>query len=392
MSVTWTEEQKQVIETRNTNLLVSAAAGSGKTAVLVERILSLITDPEHPVDVDRLLITTFTKAAAGEMKERIGKALNDRLKENPGNEWLQRQESLVHRAQITTIHGFCLYVIRNYFHIIDLNPNFRIADEGEMKLLKQDTAKEILEEAYEKKEEDFINLIESYSPGKNDNIISEYILKLYENARSHREPEKWLDQAEENISVETKEQFDQAPFMKIILRDARFSIEGAYDTIQEALELALSPGGPYFYEKTLRKDLEIIIKIKEAQTFSELCESFVKMEKPRLSGRKKKTDEIDEMLQDQCKYERNQAYNLLDDLKAAYFYENESEIFHELRRIKSPLKGLIDLTREFMIRYDEKKKNENIMDFDDMEHFALELLTEDLSCNIFMVILLFDLM
>ena len=102
--------------------------------------------------------------------------------------------------------------------------------------------------------------------------------------------------------------------------------------------------------------------------------------------------EIDEMLQDQCKYERNQAYNLLDDLKAAYFYENESEIFHELRRIKSPLKGLIDLTREFMIRYDEKKKNENIMDFDDMEHFALELLTEDLSCNIFMVILLFDLM
>ena len=108
------------------------------------------------------------------------------------------------------------------------------------------------------------------------------------NARSHREPEKWLDQAEENISVETKEQFDQAPFMKIILRDARFSIEGAYDTIQEALELALSPGGPYFYEKTLRKDLEIIIKIKEAQTFSELCESFVKMEKPRLSGRKKK--------------------------------------------------------------------------------------------------------
>ena len=133
MSVTWTEEQKQVIETRNTNLLVSAAAGSGKTAVLVERILSLITDPEHPVDVDRLLITTFTKAAAGEMKERIGKALNDRLKENPGNEWLQRQESLVHRAQITTIHGFCLYVIRNYFHIIDLNPNFRIADEGDGK-------------------------------------------------------------------------------------------------------------------------------------------------------------------------------------------------------------------------------------------------------------------
>lgn len=115
MSVAWTEDQKKVIDTRGKNLLVSAAAGSGKTAVLVERILTLITDQTHPVDVDRLLITTFTRAAAGEMKERIGKALLARLEEDPGNEWLQRQEALVSRAQITTIHGFCLYVIRNYF-------------------------------------------------------------------------------------------------------------------------------------------------------------------------------------------------------------------------------------------------------------------------------------
>ena len=127
MSMTWTKDQQKVIDTRNTNLLVSAAAGSGKTAVLVERILSLITDAEHPVDVDRLLITTFTKAAAGEMRERISRALAERLKEDPGNEWLQRQEALVHRAQITTIHGFCLYVIRNYFHTIGLNPNFRMS-------------------------------------------------------------------------------------------------------------------------------------------------------------------------------------------------------------------------------------------------------------------------
>ena len=148
MSVTWTKDQKKVIDFREQNLLVSAAAGSGKTAVLVERILSLITDDKHPVDVDRLLITTFTKAAAGEMKERIGNALQKRLMDDPGNEWLQRQEALLARAQITTIHGFCLYVIRNYFHTIDLNPNFRIADEGEMRLLKHDTAEELLEEGF----------------------------------------------------------------------------------------------------------------------------------------------------------------------------------------------------------------------------------------------------
>ena len=171
MSVAWTEDQKRVIDTRGNNLLVSAAAGSGKTAVLVERILTMITDEAHPVDVDRLLITTFTRAAAGEMKERIGKALLARLEEDPGNEWLQRQEALVSRAQITTIHGFCLYVIRNYFHTIDLNPGFRIADEGEMKLLKQDTVDEILEEAHQEGSPEFVRFAESYGSGDRKSVV-----------------------------------------------------------------------------------------------------------------------------------------------------------------------------------------------------------------------------
>lgn len=130
MGVQWTEEQKKVIDLRNRNILVSAAAGSGKTAVLVERILSLVTDKEHPVDVDRLLIMTFTRAAAGELKVRLAGALEARLEENPEDEHLQRQISLVHNAQITTIHGFCAYVIQNYFHMLDLDPGYRVADEG----------------------------------------------------------------------------------------------------------------------------------------------------------------------------------------------------------------------------------------------------------------------
>ena len=188
MSVAWTEDQKRVIDTRGNNLLVSAAAGSGKTAVLVERILTMITDEAHPVDVDRLLITTFTRAAAGEMKERIGKALLARLEEDPGNEWLQRQEALVSRAQITTIHGFCLYVIRNYFHTIDLNPGFRIADEGEMKLLKQDTVDEILEEAHQEGSPEFVRFAESYGSGNRGNGIGDMILKLYEYAVASPQP------------------------------------------------------------------------------------------------------------------------------------------------------------------------------------------------------------
>ena len=138
MGVIWTEEQQKVISLRNRNILVSAAAGSGKTAVLVERILSKICDPKKPVDIDRLLIMTFTRAAAGEMKERISAAIDQKLYDNPDNEHLQRQASLIHNAQITTIDGFCAYIIRNYFHMIDLDPGYRTAEEGELKLLRED--------------------------------------------------------------------------------------------------------------------------------------------------------------------------------------------------------------------------------------------------------------
>ena len=138
MGVTWTEEQQKVISLRDRNILVSAAAGSGKTAVLVQRILSKIMDTERPVDIDRLLIMTFTRAAAGEMKERISAAIDQMLYDNPDNEHLQRQASLIHNAQITTIDGFCAYIIRNYFHMIDLDPGYRTAEEGELKLLRED--------------------------------------------------------------------------------------------------------------------------------------------------------------------------------------------------------------------------------------------------------------
>ena len=156
MGVKWTREQEQVIRLRDRNLLVSAAAGSGKTAVLVERIISRVTDPVRPVDIDRLLVVTFTRAAAGEMKERIGRALEEKLREDPENEHLQRQGILLHHAQISTIHGFCTYVIQNYFHRIDLDPGYRIADEGELKLLKGEVLSDLLEEEYAGGDRDFL--------------------------------------------------------------------------------------------------------------------------------------------------------------------------------------------------------------------------------------------
>ena len=158
MAFSWTKEQEQVIFLRNRNILVSAAAGSGKTAVLVQRILSKVTDPHNPVDIDRLLIMTFTRAAAGEMRERIAAALEEALYQNPDNEHLQRQTTLIHTAQITTIDGFCAYVIRNYFHLIGLDPGYRTGEEGEMKLLREDVMAKLLEEYYAKKERSFSTL------------------------------------------------------------------------------------------------------------------------------------------------------------------------------------------------------------------------------------------
>ena len=192
MGVNWTREQEQVIYLRNRAILVSAAAGSGKTAVLVERIIQMITDREHPVDIDRLLIVTFTNAAAAEMRERITSAIEQALEEAPEDAHLQRQQTLVHTAQITTIDSFCLSVIRDHFDLLDLDPSFRIGDEGERKLLKSDVVAGLLEDYYSEADPEFFHFVESYSTGKNDSGLEELILRLYEFAMSYPEPKEWL--------------------------------------------------------------------------------------------------------------------------------------------------------------------------------------------------------
>ena len=159
----WTKAQEQVIKARNRSLLVSAAAGSGKTAVLVERIIQMVTDPEHPVDIDRLLVMTFTNAAAAEMRERIGDALEAKLEQNPGDRNLERQTTLLHHAKITTIDSFCLHLLREHFNELDIDPGFRIGDEGELLLLQADVMKELLEDYYGRNDEEFFRFADTYA-------------------------------------------------------------------------------------------------------------------------------------------------------------------------------------------------------------------------------------
>ena len=224
MSVRWTEEQKKVIEVRNKNVLVSAAAGSGKTAVLVERILSLVCgegEQEQPLDVDRLLVVTFTKAAAAEMRERVGLALEKRLEADPENEHLQKQQTLIHSAQITTIDSFCQYVIRNYFHQIDLDPSFRIGDEGELKLLKGDVVKDLLEECYgetdPEKKARFTEFVEAYATGKSDAGLEALILQLYEFAMSYPYPKRWLGECMEPYRAKSEAELMESLWIRFML-------------------------------------------------------------------------------------------------------------------------------------------------------------------------------
>ncbi len=378
MSVAWTEDQKKVIDTRGKNLLVSAAAGSGKTAVLVERILTLITDQTHPVDVDRLLITTFTRAAAGEMKERIGKALLARLEEDPGNEWLQRQEALVSRAQITTIHGFCLYVIRNYFHTIDLNPGFRIADEGEMRLLKQDTVEELLEEAHREGRPEFVRFAESYGSGNRGTGIGEMILKLYEYAVASPQPVRWLQECAAMYELPENASFRDFVGEEALLGELKTAAGDLKKQIQKALAITGSPGGPLAYEEALRSDEMLTDALLECGTIEEYEALVTDVKFQRLPSRRAKVmaDAEDELCE-QVMEIRNGVKETLKGIVKQYFSLPGVTVMEQMQCTTEHVRVYTELTLQFLNRLTEKKRKKNILDFADQEHLALQILTKE---------------
>ena len=375
MGVTWTEEQQKVISLRDRNILVSAAAGSGKTAVLVQRILSKIMDTERPVDIDRLLIMTFTRAAAGEMKERISAAIDQMLYDNPDNEHLQRQASLIHNAQITTIDGFCAYIIRNYFHMIDLDPGYRTAEEGELKLLREDVMKEVLEAAYARKGEKFLSLVECYATGKTDDEIRDMIYKLYDASMSHPFPEEWIEECLEVYQVDSLEDLHDTPWMKLIWDAADESIVQVRELLSRAAAICREESGPYFYEAALDDDIlllraaETAVKERDYNGFSELLKNH---KYARLST--KKDLSVDEEKKIQVKDLRDSAKGLWNELTEKYFNQTEELILEYLQYCRRPMEGLAEVTLQYKDAFADRKREQNILDFTDMEHFALDIL------------------
>ncbi len=377
MSVSWTEDQQKVIDTRNCNILVSAAAGSGKTAVLVERIIQRITDKNNPVDIDELLIVTFTRAAAGEMKERIRLAIEKKLEENPDQEHLQRQSTLVHHALITTIDSFCAYIVKNYFHLIDLDPSYRMGDEGEMRLLQADVADAVLEEAYMNADASFLAFSDGFAGGKTDKKIPEMIIKLYNFSMSYPYPEEWLLHCRKAYEVESVEELEQANWMTLIKNEVQQEVKEATTLLNQALGIAGEPDGPIFYRNLLEDEVLALEKLENTTNFFQWKEILDKLEFKRLpAGKKAEKELVSESKQELAKNLRSEAKDQIKALKERYFQETAQEMLENIQKAGEPVGVLVDLTLAFMKRYKEKKKEKNILDFGDLEHYALEILID----------------
>lgn len=372
----WTKEQLEAINTRGVNLLVSAAAGSGKTAVLVERIIRMITSSEDPVDIDRMLIMTFTNAAASEMREKISRAISEELIKNPLNKNLKKQLALIQRASISTIHSFCLSVIRSNFHLIDVEPNFKVADDVEMTLLKEELMEELLFEKYQEADAAFLDLVESYSLYRDQSSIGNMILSIYEFIMNMPLPFKWLKAAVEEYNPAAFTSVNDCSFYKPLMESLIIKLKGAYEGLKKAEYIIKGDPSIDFYYDNLsceREALENILeKINNGQDIDEASLSVVFCKNlKRASGNynkdnadlvKKKRDEAKESVLD--------ALDTLSKLK-------EEEIIRQFNTLYPMLCCMYDLTEEFYIRFSDKKREKGLMDFNDIEHFCLKIL-----CNI----------
>lgn len=375
MGVSWTTEQQQVIDLRNRNILVSAAAGSGKTAVLVERIVKIITDKNHPVDIDHLLIVTFTNAAAAEMRERIGNAIEKALDEQPGNEHLLRQLTLIHNAQITTIDSFCLYVVRNHFHEIDLEPNFRIGDEGELKLLREDVLGRVLEQNYEEPSEAFSDFVEGYASGRTDAALNEMILQLYEFSRSYPWPEKWLDSFVGIYRIESREELDRAEWLAPLTENICFVLKDCEQLLKQALAITQQDDGPDMYEKAVQSDLEKYESLSKLTSFCELYGALSDIKYDRLASSRGFEGDPDKL--ELVKSLREQAKDVVKKICKQYFFCSPEMMIEQLERTEPMLEEVVRLTKQFADEFAAAKRRKNLVDFHDVEHFALQILVDE---------------
>ena len=378
MGTKWTNQQQQVIDLRDRNLLVSAAAGSGKTAVLVERIIKKVLDPKHPVDIDHLLVVTFTKAAAAEMRERVAKAIEARMDEEKDNAYLNRQYTLVHHAQITTIDSFCLYVVKNYFQCIGLEPGFRVGDPGELALLSEEVLADVFEQWYENADPQFLAFADNYASAKSDANLMQMVRKLYSYSTSYPWPEEWLGQiadiyAPQALTVEALAKPDS--WLQELMRYLHALVGGQRDRLLLAKRLCLAPDGPDMYLDQIERVLEQMEGIDGITDYDAFGLALAGLDFGRLAGRK--GFQGDKAVQELVKSLRSEAKEGLQKLYKKYFTLPLSSQLEDLAYTGAAVQVLSRLTLDYAHAYRKKKEELGLLDFSDIEHMALRILVDE---------------
>ncbi|MCR5357307.1 MAG: helicase-exonuclease AddAB subunit AddA, partial [Lachnospiraceae bacterium] len=374
----FSKEQVQAIESRNENLLVSAAAGSGKTTVLVERIIRKVLDSGHPVDIDRILVMTFTKAAADQMRDKILKAIYDKMSIDPTDRHLARQSTLVHNAQIGTIHSFCLNVIRNHFQEIGLDPDFRVADEGECKLLRQEVLSKVLEQSYEAASDEFIYMTECLAAGKSDSSLEDIIDSLYDFSMSHPEPDEWLEKCIDTYSGnEDTDKENEPAWVSELIANAGLLVSESIAQEERALSLCNSPDGPYMYASGIASDIESLNTLNGCKTYEEYRSALAKVNFVKLGSASKNGPYVDDVLKERAKEVRDIVKKSITDLAKEDF---GISLEHQRERIKAcegVVRELVRLTREYTRSYADAKRDKKVVDFSDLEHMCISILASD---------------
>lgn len=369
--VKWTKEQESAIYEKGNNILVAAAAGSGKTAVLVERIINKVLNDN--VDIDKLLIVTFTNAAAAEMKERILNTIYQKLEEEPENKRLQRQIILLNKASICTIDSFCLDVVRNnFFELKGISPNFRIADTSELEILKLEVLEELFEEKYEQNDNSFLKLINTYTSYRDDTPLKEMILKIHSYTQSNPFPEKWLNEHIEmyNIKNKLEQDFSNTPWGKILLEDAKQELiddivilKDIHKSLQEDEKLEK-------FEQTIAQD------IKQLEILQNNLENWDKSFEiySNINFSTWPRNKVESEIKEEAKKIRDDVKKKLSGKLNKIFICNSKTANEDIYSTYNTLKNLEDLILEFQTKFFKKKREKNIVDFNDIEHLALELL------------------
>ena len=367
----WTKEQECAIHKKGDNILVAAAAGSGKTAVLVERIVNKITNEN--IDVDKLLVVTFTNAAATEMRERVLDAIYKKLEEDPNNFHLQKQLMLLPKSNICTIHSFCLEVIRNNFYEIDISPNFKIGDTLELEILKQEVLEELFEEKYENYNEDFLKLINIYTGYRGDEPLKEIILNIYKFIQSSPFPEKWINEKIQMFNVDEDTNFTETVWGKILINEVK---EEIYLLIQELTsiknDLIKFPELEKFI-KTIIIDIQKLESIIKLEEWDDLYSSINTL----VFDRWPQDKNIENSLKDEAKDKRNDIKKKFNKIRDKIMLCNSYQAIKDINEMYYVLEKIKNIVLEFMDRFQDAKKERNIIDFNDIEHYALKILEKE---------------